>query len=127
MPSGIPSGRMEAADVNRAHWDALARVHGQDGYYDSEALVADRWSLGDVESAAVGDVAGLDLLHIQCHLGFDSIALARRGARVTGVDFSGGALARAAPLAPRRGGAAGRGGGGPAGPPAPPRGGLGNV
>src|SRR5689334_12629073 len=88
MPSGIPSGRMDATEVNRAHWNALAQVHGQDGYYDSEALIAGRWTLGDAEAAAVGEVSGLDLLHIQCHLGFDSIALARLGARVTGVDFS---------------------------------------
>ncbi len=45
MPSGIPSGRMEPTEVNRAHWDSLARVHGQDGYYDSEALIAGRWTL----------------------------------------------------------------------------------
>ena len=26
----------EAQAANRAHWDALARVHGQDLYYDAE-------------------------------------------------------------------------------------------
>jgi SAM-dependent methyltransferase len=43
------------------------------------------------------------VVHIQCHIGFDSIALARRGARVTGVDFSRTALAKAADLAERCG------------------------
>ena len=64
-------------------------------YYDTEALVAGEDVLGDVESAAVGDVAGLDVLHLQSHIAFDSICLARRGARVTCVDFSGESLARA--------------------------------
>jgi len=89
--------------TNRAHWDALARVHGQDAYYDTEALVAGEDVLGDVESAAVGDVAGLDVLHLQSHIAFDSICLARRGARVTCVDFSGESLARARQLADRCG------------------------
>lgn len=86
----------ETADVlNRAHWDALARVHGQDRYYDREALVSGRDHLLDVESQALGDVSGLDVLHVQCHIGYDSISMARRGARVTGVDFSAVALERA--------------------------------
>jgi 2-polyprenyl-3-methyl-5-hydroxy-6-metoxy-1,4-benzoquinol methylase len=51
---------------------------------------------------AVPDVAGLDILHIQCHIGFDTISLARRGARVTGVDLSPASLAKARALADRR-------------------------
>lgn len=92
---------MDATDSNRAHWDALAAVHGQDAYYDKDALVSGRDSLNEYESAAVGDVTGLDVMHLQCHIGFDSISLARRGARVTGVDFSPGSLAAAAELAER--------------------------
>ncbi len=94
---------MDALDVNRAHWDALAAVHGQDAYYDKEALVAGRDSLSEHAAAAVGDVTDLDVLHLQCHIGFDSISLARRGARVTGVDFSPRSLAAAAELAERAG------------------------
>jgi SAM-dependent methyltransferase len=36
----------------------------------------------------VGDVAGTRLVHLQCHIGLDTLTLARRGARVTGLDFS---------------------------------------
>jgi SAM-dependent methyltransferase len=89
--------------LNRAHWDALARIHGQDAYYDTEALVAGADVLGDAEAEAVGQVTNLDVLHLQSHIAFDSIALARRGARVTCVDFSGESLARAAELAERCG------------------------
>ncbi len=94
---------MDDFSTNRAHWDALARVHGQDSYYDSAALVAGADALGGAESAAVGDVAGLDLLHLQSHIAFDSISLARRGAHVTCVDFSPESLAAAGHLADRCG------------------------
>jgi SAM-dependent methyltransferase len=97
----------EAIDVNRAHWNALAAVHGQDAYYDSDGLVAGRVDLGAIETAAVteavGDVSGRDVLHLQCHIGVDSIALARRGARVTGLDFSAASLDKARALAARCG------------------------
>jgi SAM-dependent methyltransferase len=94
-------------ETNRAHWDALAAVHGQDAYYDAEALVGGADSLSDHEDAAVrdavGEVDGRDVMHLQCHIGFDSISLARRGARVTGVDFSPASLAKARALAARAG------------------------
>jgi len=90
-------------DINLANWNAWANVHGQDSYYDSASLIAGRDSLIDIEWAgvteAIGDVAGRDVLHVQCHLAFDAITLARRGARVTGVDFSPAALAKARDLA----------------------------
>ena len=37
----------DVRETNRAHWDALAAVHGQDAYYDAEALVAGRDSLSE--------------------------------------------------------------------------------
>jgi SAM-dependent methyltransferase len=91
--------------INRAHWDALAAAHGQDAVYDSDALIAGADSLHESEAAgvreAVGAVAGLDVLHLQCHIGFDAISLARRGARVVGADFSPASLEKARALARR--------------------------
>jgi SAM-dependent methyltransferase len=96
-----------ARRLNRAHWDALARLHGQDAYYDEAALIGGADTLGEQEAAgvreAVGAVAGIDVVHLQCHIGFDTISLARRGARVTGVDFSREAVERARDLARRCG------------------------
>jgi SAM-dependent methyltransferase len=96
-----------ARRLNRAYWDSLAAVHGADAIYDDAALVAGADTIGDLEAAgvreAVGAVAGLDVLHVQCHIGHDTVSLARRGARVTGVDFSPASLARARDLARRSG------------------------
>jgi hypothetical protein len=55
---------MTADQVNRAHWDALAAVHGQDRCYDLAGLTQGRDSLGVVEWDAVGEVEGLDVLHV---------------------------------------------------------------
>ncbi len=97
--------RVTARRINRAHWDALAAAHGQDAFYDSEALIGGADSLHEAEAAgvreAVGAVAGLDVLHLQCHIGFDAISLARRGARVVGADFSPASLEKARALARR--------------------------
>ena len=93
-------------ELNRRSWDLLAAAHGQDAYYDGEALCAGASSLIPEEEtallAAVGDsIAGKRVLHLQCHLGFDAITFARRGARVTGVDFSSVALEKARALGER--------------------------
>lgn len=97
--------RRAARRLNRAHWDALASAHGHDAYYDTDALIAGADSLHGSETAglreAVGAVAGLDVMHLQCHIGFDTISLARRGARVVGVDFSPASLEKARALARR--------------------------
>lgn len=50
-----------------------------------------------------GRVEGLDVCHLQCHIGTDTLSLARAGAQVTGVDFSPAALESAAKLAQRLG------------------------
>jgi SAM-dependent methyltransferase len=95
-------------ELNRSSWNELAAVHGQDAYYDSEAHAAGANSLIEEEEAALFEAIGPDLtgrrvLHLQCHLGFDAITFARRGASVTGVDFSAVALAKARLLARRCG------------------------
>ena len=103
------NGRVQSdpLEVNRAWWDGAAAIHGNDPVYDAEALVAGADSLSQEEqmalAASVGSVDGLDVIHVQCHIGFDTISLTRRGARVTGLDFSPVALAKAEALALRSG------------------------
>ncbi|MBS0640466.1 MAG: class I SAM-dependent methyltransferase, partial [Proteobacteria bacterium] len=47
----------------------------------------------------LGPVAGLRVLHLQCHFGMDTLTLAQQGASVTGVDFSAPAVDAARRLA----------------------------
>jgi SAM-dependent methyltransferase len=93
----------DTADANRARWDELAQVHGQDDYYDVNGFLAGRLSLNAREraevSAAIGDPSGADLLHLPCHFGLGTLSWARLGARVTGLDFSPVAVERARRLA----------------------------
>jgi SAM-dependent methyltransferase len=86
---------------NRSLWDEMARAHRRDaaGFYGVEAFIAGADGLGAIEAAEIGDVAGLRIAHLQCHFGMDSIRLWRRGARVTGLDFSSTAIAEARALA----------------------------
>lgn len=85
--------------TNRRAWDSRVPVHLDSTFYDNQAFLAGRCSLNAIEVEAVGSVAGKTLLHLQCHFGQDSLSWARRGARVTGVDFSPAAVAAARQLA----------------------------
>ncbi len=99
------------SELNHAHWEDLAAVHGigPDRYYDLDALVAGGTLMGTEEVAALDratdgqGVGGLDVMHLQCHIGCDAITMARAGAEVTGVDFSATALGRLRDLADRCG------------------------
>ncbi|MGZ8580607.1 MAG: class I SAM-dependent methyltransferase [Actinomycetota bacterium] len=94
---------MSDTDLNRSLWDERAGLHGQDDYYDVAGFLAGASSLADREldevRAAVGDVDGLDVLHLQCHFGLDTLSFARLGAQATGLDFSSVAVERARGLA----------------------------
>jgi SAM-dependent methyltransferase len=57
----------------------------------------DRFRAGEdalhaIEAAELGDISGKRVLHLQCHIGRDTLCLVRRGAEATGLDFSGVAL-----------------------------------
>ncbi len=99
----------QARDTNRANWDDRVPIH--EGAYEIDALqdpahrsgvvrddlpVLARWVPG-------GTLDGLDVCHLQCHIGTDTVSLAREGARLTGVDFSPAALDSARGLADRLG------------------------
>ena len=57
-----------------------------------------------LEIEEVGDVrAAKSLLHLQCHFGMDTLTWGRRGAKVTGVDFSDEAIKTARKLAKETG------------------------
>lgn len=84
--------------ANREVWDEWAQLHAA-GAYDVAGFKAGRSSLKALELAEVGEVQGQRLLHLQCHFGMDTLSWARRGAQVTGVDFSPEAIRLARELA----------------------------
>jgi SAM-dependent methyltransferase len=90
---------MDYLSVNKQLWNTRTPVHFQSKFYDIEKFVAGATSLNSIELDLLGDVSGKRILHLQCHFGQDSLALARMGAKVTGVDFSDEAIAKARELA----------------------------
>lgn len=87
--------------ANRANWDERTAVHlGPGSDYDLGPLRAGRGRLDAIAQAEIGPVAGLRVLHLQCHFGKDTLALAQQGAAaVVGLDFSAPAIAAARRLA----------------------------
>jgi SAM-dependent methyltransferase len=91
---------------NLAAWDERAPAHARADGYKVKHFHEDPAYLSDVVSFDIpllGDVSGLDGVHLQCHIGTDTISLARRGAHMTGLDFSGESLAQARALAEETG------------------------
>ena len=74
--------------TNRKLWDDWAKVNVGSEIYDVEGFKKGRCMLPEVEVEEVGSVEGKSMLHLQCHFGQDTLCWARRGAKVTGVDFS---------------------------------------
>jgi SAM-dependent methyltransferase len=89
--------------LNRAWWDERVPIHADGEFYDLEGFVAGHDTLLPFEDELVGPVDGLDLVHLQCHMGMDTLSWARRGASVTGLDFSEPAITTARELAGRIG------------------------
>jgi SAM-dependent methyltransferase len=83
-------------DFNRANWNERVDVHLN--AYDLRSLRAGRGRLNAIEETELGPVSGLRVLHLQCHFGNDTLALAQRGATVVGLDFSPAAIAAARKL-----------------------------
>lgn len=96
----------EARATNLANWNDRVGIHvreyGLDAYRDDPSRISQvvRTDLAAMEPYLAGGIAGRDVCHLQCHIGTDTISLARAGAAsVTGVDFSAPALAAAAEFA----------------------------
>ena len=92
------------AELNRASWDERAPAHAASPDYAVDRFASDPAHLSDVVSfdrPLLGDVAGLRGVHLQCHIGTDTVSLARLGASMTGLDFSTPAVEQARLLAAR--------------------------
>lgn len=92
--------------VNKANWDERAPAHAASPDYGFDRFAADPAFISDVvrfDLPLLGDVSGLRGIHLQCHIGTDTISLSRLGARMTGLDFSTAALTEARALTARTG------------------------
>ena len=92
----------EYLDVNRANWDDRVAAHVASADYAVRRFVDDPGFISGVvrfDVPLLGDVRGLRGVHLQCHIGTDTVSLARLGASMTGLDFSAPAVAAAAELA----------------------------
>jgi SAM-dependent methyltransferase len=89
-------------EVNRANWDDRVPAHVASADYAVRRFTEDPGFISGVvrfDVPLLGDVAGLRGVHLQCHIGTDTVSLARLGASMTGLDFSGPAIAAARELA----------------------------
>jgi len=93
-------------EFNRASWDERAPAHAASPDYAFERFVEDPAFLSEVvrfDLPRLGDINGLKGVHLQCHIGTDTLSLARLGAQMTGLDLSPASLAQARELSRRAG------------------------
>jgi SAM-dependent methyltransferase len=93
-------------DLNRANWDDRAPAHAASPDYGFDQFIADPHHLSEVvrfDLPLLGDIRGVHGVHLQCHIGTDTISLARLGATMTGLDFSDASIAEARRLAEQSG------------------------
>ena len=93
-------------EFNRASWDERAPAHAASPDYAFERFVEDPAFLSEVvrfDLPRLGDINGLRGVHLQCHIGTDTLSLARLGAQMTGLDLSPASLAHARELSRRAG------------------------
>ncbi len=87
-----------AQPPNLAMWDERAPAHAASPDYGVRRFAEDPAFLSDVvrfDRDRLGDLTGLDVVHLQCHIGTDTVSLSRLGGRVTGLDFSPASIAEA--------------------------------
>jgi SAM-dependent methyltransferase len=86
--------------LNRANWDERVPVHLGAGGYNLTSLRTGEGRLDAIVEAELDAVTDRRVVHLQCHIGSDTLAVAQRGAKdIVGVDFSSAAIEAARALA----------------------------
>jgi SAM-dependent methyltransferase len=88
--------------VNRANWNERAPAHAASPSYAVQRFADDPAFLSDVvrfDRELLGPLDGVRGVHLQCHIGTDTVSLSRLGATMTGLDFSDRSLAEARQVA----------------------------
>ncbi len=89
---------------NRLNWNDRAALHEASGYGIDRLVDDPSFLTPEVaqDRDRLGDLHGKDVIHLQCHLGTDTVSLSRLGARrVVGLDLSDESLRRARRIASR--------------------------
>ena len=88
--------------LNQANWNERAALHAASPDYQVQLFIASPAHLSEVvrfDLPRLGDIRGLRAVHLQCHIGTDTLSLARLGAQMSGLDFSAASLEQASKLA----------------------------
>lgn len=92
---------------NEKNWNDRANLHMAGDYCGLRRLLADPDAISAelaLDIGRFGSLAGKQVMHLQCHVGTDTIGFARRGAaRVVGLDLSQTSLAHARAIADKAG------------------------
>jgi len=94
---------LQPVNGNLEAWNRRLEYHLASDFYGMDAFLNGKNSIPEIDLALLGEMGGLNVLHLQCHFGQDSLSLARMGARVSGVDFSQPAIDKARQLAEQLG------------------------
>jgi SAM-dependent methyltransferase len=86
-------------ETNRRNWDERVPIHLKSEFYGLERFKDGESTLYTFELDDLGPVKDCSLVHLQCHIGLDTLSWARQGASVTGLDFSRPAVEAASALA----------------------------
>lgn len=92
--------------VNRDYWDGIAHewVAGGERFWTRRTPQWGIWNNPEADVRVLPeDMTGLDAIELGCGTGYVSAWMARRGARVTGIDISAAQLATARRLAEHHG------------------------
>jgi SAM-dependent methyltransferase len=92
----------EYLSINRANWDERVPAHVASPDYAVASFAEDPDFLSGVvrfDLPRLPDLQGKHGVHLQCHIGTDTVSLGRLGARMTGIDFSEPAIESARRIA----------------------------
>jgi len=86
MAKRLDEIKEKAEKANQVFWNKIAPVHYKS--YDIEKLEQGKLLIDEIQKKEMEGVKNKSLLHLQCHIGTDSLSWVLEGAQVTGVDFS---------------------------------------
>ncbi len=79
---------VDYTETNKKWWNAITPIHSRSSLYNLKKFKKGATSLQQIEIKELENIKNKKILHLLCHFGMDSLSLARRGAKVTGVDVS---------------------------------------